>query len=360
MKLIIAGGGTGGHLFPGIAVADEFLAANPENQVLFVGTQRGIEARLLPKLGYPLSLISGSGMKGMGTLAKLKSGLRLLNGYAQSRKILRDFAPDLVLGVGGYASAPLLLAARGMGLPLFIHEQNAVPGLANKILSRFSERIFISMPESAELFPKGRTLLTGNPIRKEILWRFQEKVRSIGGEFRILVFGGSAGAHRINMACLEALSHLAEAKESLFITHQTGKKDLEEVQKGYREQGFRAQVSPFIEDMAAAYGAADLVICRAGATTIAEITACGKACIFIPYPYAADDHQRKNAQSLVRNEAGFLIDEEDLNGELLAREILKLQKDPELLGTVERNARSLAHLDAAQAIVSEMVKLAKK
>lgn len=356
MRLIIAGGGTGGHLFPGIAIAEEFLAANPENEVLFVGTERGIEARLLPKLGYRLSIISGSGIKGLGTWARVKSGLRLLNGYAQSRKILKEFSPDLVLGVGGYASAPLLLAARGMRVRLFIHEQNAVPGLANRVLGRFSERIFISMPESAPLFPAGATLLTGNPIRKEILWRFQERVRSKGGEFQVLVFGGSAGAHRINTAVLEALPHLAGERDNLSITHQTGEKDLEEVRKGYQASGFRATVLPFIEDMAAAYGAADLVICRAGATTIAEVTACGKACIFIPYPYAADDHQKKNAESLVKKEAGLMVLEEDLDGEGLARMILKLRMDPERLAEIEKNARSMAHLDAAQAIVAEMAR----
>lgn len=357
MKLIIAGGGTGGHLFPGIAVADEFLGANSENKVLFVGTERGIEARLLPRLGYPLSLISGSGIKGRGTFGKVVSGLRLLNGYAQSRKVLKEFQPDLVLGVGGYASAPLLLAARGMGIRIFIHEQNAIPGLANKILSFFAERIFISMHESAAFFPEGRTMLTGNPIRKEILWRFQERERKVGDEFRILVFGGSAGAHRINMTMLEALPHLAAQRESLVITHQTGEKDLEEVREGYRAQGFDANVIPFIDDMAAAYGAADLVICRAGATTIAEVTACGKGCVFIPYPYAADDHQRKNAEALVNKGAGFMILEEELKGELLAGEILRLKGDPEQLAQVERSARALAHLDAAQAIVSEMVRV---
>ncbi|MBJ6726668.1 undecaprenyldiphospho-muramoylpentapeptide beta-N-acetylglucosaminyltransferase [Geomesophilobacter sediminis] len=357
MKMIIAGGGTGGHLFPGIAVADEFLATNSENKVLFVGTERGIEARLLPKLGYELGVITGAGIKGRGTWGQFKSAMLLLNGYAQSRKILKEFQPDIVLGVGGYASAPLLLAARGMGIKkIFIHEQNAIPGLANKILSRFSQRIFISMAESAALFPEGRTLLTGNPIRKEILWRFQERQRKVGDEFRILVFGGSAGAHRINLTMLEALPHLAAVRDRLVITHQTGEKDCEEIRAGYQAQGVKANVAPFIEDMAAAYGAADLVICRAGATTIAEVTACGKGCIFIPYPYAADDHQRKNAEALVNKKAGFMILEEELNGEVLAGEILRLKANPEALAEVERNARSLAHLDAAQVIVTEMVR----
>jgi UDP-N-acetylglucosamine--N-acetylmuramyl-(pentapeptide) pyrophosphoryl-undecaprenol N-acetylglucosamine transferase len=354
MRLIIAGGGTGGHLFPGIAVAEEFLALNPGNEVLFVGTSHGIEARLLPKLGYPLALISASGMKGMGTAKKILSAGRLLYGYSQSRKILKDFRPDLVLGVGGYASAPLVLAARGMGIRRFIHEQNAAPGLTNKILGRFVDGVFISMAESASFFPKKITQMTGNPIRKEILWGFQERVRSLGDNFSVLVFGGSAGAHRINTALVDALPFLEGVKGRLRITHQTGGKDLVQVRDGYRARGFQAVVTSFIENMSAAYGAADLVICRAGATTIAEVTACGKGCIFIPFPYAADDHQRKNAESLLNHGAGFMILEEDLTGEALAREILELMEHPERLSEVERNARSLAQLDAAQAIVSAM------
>ncbi len=355
MRLIIAGGGTGGHLFPGIAVAEEFLARGAENEVLFVGTERGIEARLLPKLGYRLELISASGMKGLGTARKLMSAGRLLYGYAQSRKILKEFRPDLVLGVGGYASAPIVLAARGMGIRRFIHEQNAAPGLTNKVLGRFVDGVFISMEESASFFPKKITQMTGNPIRKEILWGFQERVRSAGDSFSVLVFGGSAGAQRVNSALLEALPHLAGVKQRLRITHQTGEKDVARVRAGYQGQGVRAQVLSFIDDMSAAYGAADLVICRAGATTIAEITACGKGCIFIPYPYAADDHQRKNAESLVRRGAGRMILEEDLTGERLAAEIVDLMEHPGEVYQMEQAARGLAQLDAAQAIVAAMV-----
>lgn len=358
MRLIIAGGGTGGHLFPGIAVAEEFLARGSENEVLFVGTERGIEARMLPKLGYRLALISASGMKGLGTVKKILSAGRLLYGYSQSRRILKEFKPDLVLGVGGYASAPMVLAARGMGIRRFIHEQNAAPGLTNKLLGRFVDGVFISMEEAASFFPKKITQMTGNPIRKEILWGFQERVRSLGDTFSILVFGGSAGAKRVNSALLEALPHLQSVKHRLRITHQTGEKDVARVREGYQAQGFQAQVTNFIDDMSAAYGAADLVICRAGATTIAEVSACGKGCIFIPYPYAADDHQRKNAESLVKRGAGRMILEEDLTGEHLAKEILDLMEHPEKVAGMEQGARALAQLDAAQAIVAAMVRKA--
>jgi UDP-N-acetylglucosamine--N-acetylmuramyl-(pentapeptide) pyrophosphoryl-undecaprenol N-acetylglucosamine transferase len=247
-----------------------------------------------------------------------------------------------------------------MGIKTFIHEQNAIPGITNKILGRLVEGIFISMPESAEQFPENSTLMTGNPIRKEILWSFHERTPTTGDGFSLLVFGGSAGAHRINTAMIEALPFLSSVQDRLRITHQTGEKDIQEVREGYQKHGFQAKVTAFIDDMSAAYGSSDLVVCRAGATTIAEVTACGKACIFIPFPYAADDHQRKNAESLLNREAGLMIVEEDLTGETLAGEILGLMQDPERLAQVEKNARSLAQLDAAQAIVAAMMEKVKQ
>lgn len=358
MKLLIAGGGTGGHLFPGIAVAEEFLAADPANQVLFVGTERGIESRLLPRLGYRLECISASGLKGLGAFAKLKSVSRFLYGYAQSRRILKEFRPDLVLGVGGFASAPVVLAARGMGIRRFIHEQNAIPGLTNKLLGRFVEQVFISIEESRQYFPPGSTLLTGNPLRKEILGNvFCDKAVPFTGEqLRLLVFGGSAGAHRINTAMIEALPYLVGIREQLSITHQTGEADSAEVRAVYAREDFSAEVAPFIDDMAAAYGNADLIVCRAGATTIAEVAACGKPCIFIPYPFAADDHQRRNAEALLKKDAGLMVLERELTGESLAREIMALMAHPERLAQLGENAGRLAQLDAAQVIVAEMVK----
>lgn len=358
MKLLIAGGGTGGHLFPGIAVAEEFLARNNSNEVLFVGTERGIEARLLPRLGYRLEYITASGIKGQSPLAKIRSAAQLLYGYAQSRRILKEFRPDLVLGVGGYASAPVVLAARGMQIRRFIHEQNAIPGLTNKLLARFAEKVFISIEESRKFFPEDTTVLTGNPLRKEILWNVPLGRKTPGSDekLKLLVFGGSAGAHRINTAMTESLPFLAGVKERLIITHQTGEKDRAEVRKAYDQSGFAAEVMPFIDDMAAAYSNADMIVCRAGATTIAEVTACGKACIFIPYPYAADDHQRRNAEALLKKEAGYMILERELSGESLAFQILELIAHPGKIEQTGRNARSLAQLDAAQVIVDEMTR----
>lgn len=368
MKLVVAGGGTGGHLFPGIAVAEEFLAWEKGNEVLFIGTEKGIEARILPRLGFRLEFIAAAGIRGKSGFSRIKGLAMLLYGYAQARRILRTFRPDRVLGVGGYASGPVVLAAGGMGLKRFIHEQNAIPGFTNKVLARFSDRIFISLAESEQFFAGGEILLTGNPIRKEILAEVLRggeppaisnahlSARGEGEDFRLLVFGGSAGAHSINNALVAALPLLSRFRENLTITHQTGENDLAEVRAAYQREGFKAETVPFIDNMAGAYRNADLIVCRAGATTVAEVTACGKPCIFIPYPYAVDDHQRRNAEALLKKGAGFMILDRELSGESLARLITDLIGNPGKLEEAGRNAKNLARLDAAQVIVAEMVK----
>ncbi len=357
MRLMIAGGGTGGHLFPGIAVAEEFLSRDPGNEVLFVGTDRGIEAKVLPRLGYRLQRIAVRGMRRVGFAARLKGIWLLLAGYLQSWRIVGEFRPDLVLGVGGYSSGPLVLAARMRGRRCFIHEQNAHPGLTNRLLACLATRIFISIEESKKYLPGDKCLLTGNPPRKQIVEGARQGVAGgdEGGEFNLLVFGGSAGAHRINMAMIEALPHLAGLAGSLVVLHQTGESDLAQVRDAYISAGMRAEVVPFIDDMAGAYGRADLVVCRAGATTIAEVTVSGKACIFIPYPYAVDDHQRKNAQALLERGAGFMILDRDLSGEALAGTITDLVRDRQRLANVGRNAAALGRPDAAREIVDDML-----
>jgi UDP-N-acetylglucosamine--N-acetylmuramyl-(pentapeptide) pyrophosphoryl-undecaprenol N-acetylglucosamine transferase len=379
VRLIIAGGGTGGHLFPGIAVAEEFLSRKSDNQVLFVGTERGIEARAVPAAGFRLELISAAGIRGKGVLSKLRGAGMMLNGYRQSRTLLADFCPDAVLGVGGYASLPMLLAAWSMGIPCVIHEQNAVPGMTNKLLSKVVARIFITVEESAHFFPRNKTLLTGNPLRRQILnllgpgtgnWglgtRDQEKQSPDftspqspvpSPRFHLLVFGGSQGAHAINLAMVAALPHLKQSGLLLDITHQTGEKDCSEVDAAYGAAGIQARVVPFISDMASEYARADLIICRAGATTIAEITATGKACLFIPFPYAVDDHQRKNAEALLNKSACFMLLEQDLTGERLAGMVACLAGDRELVRRIGASAFSMARLDAAAIIVDEIMKI---
>ena len=369
MKLLIAGGGTGGHLFPGIAVAEEFLGRDPSNEVLFVGTERGVEARVLPSLGYRLEMISASGVRGRGSLGVVKGAAAFLYGYSQSRQILKSFAPDLVLGVGGYASAPLLMAARGMVIPIFVHEQNAYPGMANKLLSRFASEVYISLEEAGRFLPEGRTVLTGNPLRRQILDIVAQanppsippltKGGSEQGEqggFHLLVFGGSLGAHSINMAMTAAAPLLAAQLGSrLSITHQTGEKDQDEVAAAYAAAGVSAEVVPFINDMAAAYRRADLVVCRAGATTIAEVTACGKPCLFIPYPHATDDHQRRNAEALLKKGAGEMLLERELVPGHLAETVVQLLTDRERLAELGSNARALGRVDAGIVIVDRML-----
>ncbi len=360
MKLIVAGGGTGGHLFPGIAIAEEFLARSQDNQVLFVGSERGIEARAIPRLGYQLELISAAGIRGKGSLAKLKGAAMLLYGYAQSRKILRRFQPDLVLGVGGYASLPMVMAARGMGIPRYIHEQNALPGMSNKVLARIANKVFISLEESAKFFPKDSTLLTGNPLRRQILEMLAQAARTTsepGTALHLFIFGGSQGAHALNVALPQAVAQLPEQLRSrLSITHQTGEQDLQQVQAAYQGIGFGATVRAFIDDMASEYRRADLIVCRAGATTIAEVTALGKACLFVPFPFATDDHQRKNAEALLKKGACELLLEQEMAGNGLSTTLVRLLEDQAALQQIGTQARALARLDAAERIVDEMLK----
>jgi UDP-N-acetylglucosamine--N-acetylmuramyl-(pentapeptide) pyrophosphoryl-undecaprenol N-acetylglucosamine transferase len=256
------------------------------------------------------------------------------------------------------------MAAKGLGISCFIHEQNSIPGLTNRALGRISKRVFISLDEAEEYFPKGKVMLSGNPIRKEILVAISETKNSAPplshrgerGDFRLLVFGGSAGAHSINTSMMAALPFLGPLKDSLEITHQTGENDLEEVREAYQREGFRARVTAFIDDMAGAYHDADLIICRAGATTLAEVTACGKACIFIPYPFAVDDHQRRNAEALLKKGAGFMILDRELSGECLGNLVGELFRNPEMIQVAGRSARSLAKPDAARVIVDEIMR----
>lgn len=360
MKLIVAGGGTGGHLFPGIAVAEEFISREPAHEVFFVGTERGIEARAVPAAGYQLEVISAAGIRGKGIFSKIKGTAMMIYGYAQSRKILKRYRPDLVLGVGGYASLPMVLAARGMQIPCFIHEQNAIPGLTNRLLARFANKVFITLEESARYFPVASTLLTGNPLRQQIL-DMVEKINSHSppyfqgdGVFNLFIFGGSQGSHAINVAMIDALPILKDFPGKLRIIHQTGEKDCAEVSAAYRAAGVEAEITPFISDMAAEYARADLIICRAGATTIAEVTACGKTCLFIPFPFAVDDHQRRNAEALLKKDACFMMLERELTGLTLAEAIRTLAEDPDLVRRTGEAAFSLARLDAAKMIVDEM------
>jgi UDP-N-acetylglucosamine--N-acetylmuramyl-(pentapeptide) pyrophosphoryl-undecaprenol N-acetylglucosamine transferase len=349
MRCVIAGGGTGGHLFPGIAIAEAFMGKEPGNEVLFIGTERGIEVRVLAGGKFPLRTIRAMPLKGMSFWAKNKALGSIPLAVSEALSILRGFRPQIVLGVGGYASGPTLLAARLLGIRRAIHEQNMVPGMTNRILSGVSERIFVSFEETKKYFSDKKTFVTGNPIRKEFLSCLTERHKR--DRFTILVFGGSAGAHRINKAMTEALGFLEGVRSALRFIHQTGREDLESVSKNYQDKGFDACVRPFFEDMVDQYQGSDLVICRAGASTLAELAACGKGAILIPYPYAAHQHQLINARRLVDLGAARMIQDKELNGQRLAQSILDLYSHPEKLRGMEQVIQQVSRPKAAQEIV---------
>ncbi len=357
LKVVIAGGGTGGHLFPGIALAEELLTRHPENDVLFVGTERGLEAKVVPKSGYKLELIDVAGLKGKGAVGLLTGLFRVPGALFQARRILKKYDPNVVIGVGGYASGPVVLAAWLMGIPTAVQEQNALPGLTNKILGKLARRSFVAFDEAARFFPRPRTTNVGNPIRRALLENFLRPKAPVAEKLRLLVFGGSLGAHAINVAAVEAAKHLGELAARVEIVHQTGQKDLEETKAGYARAGVKAEVVPFIDDMSQAYAAATLVVCRAGATTLAELTVCKKAAILVPYPYAADNHQEVNARALVEKGAAVMIPERELTGERLASELRALLESDARRKQMERAAGLLGRPEAAKEIADVLVKL---
>ena len=362
MRCVIAGGGTGGHLFPGIAIAEAFVEREKGNEVLFIGTEKGIEAKVIPGGKFTLRTIKAKPIKGKSLLGKVKAIWSLPIAISEASSILKEFQPQLVLGVGGYASGPTLIAAFFLGMKRTIQEQNVIPGMTNRILKWFSQRIFISFEEAKRYFPEKKVIITGNPIRKEFFTSLNKSKGEMKKKdrFTLLIFGGSAGAHRINQAMMETLDHLQEIKSSIKIIHQTGKEDLDFVSKGYQEKGFDALVRPFFEDMATCYQMADLVICRSGAGTVAELAVCGKAALLIPYPYAAHHHQFINAKKLVDLGAARMILDQELNGEMIAQTIHSLYNHPEERAKMEEAILRLARPKAAEEIVDHCYALVRK
>jgi UDP-N-acetylglucosamine--N-acetylmuramyl-(pentapeptide) pyrophosphoryl-undecaprenol N-acetylglucosamine transferase len=359
VRLLVAGGGTGGHVFPGIALAEEVVTRHPANDVVFVGTSRGLEATVVPQAGFPIELVDVKGLKGKGLLGLLRNLLLLPMALVQSVRILRRWRPDVVVGVGGYASGPVVLAAWLMRIPTAVQEQNAIAGFTNRVLGRFAQAAFTAFPEAAAHFPRGKVYQLGNPIRRTLMENFMrpEVEHDVP---RLLVFGGSQGAHALNMRVIEALPHLADLRGTLRITHQTGARDREYVEKGYRAVGFEPDVREFITDMSSAYAEADLVVCRAGATTLAELTVCRKPAILVPFPAAADNHQVQNAKSLVDAGAAVMIEERDLTGELLAAEIRAILASPERRERMARAAGRLGSPQAAREIADVCTELVRR
>jgi len=348
MKAIIAGGGTGGHLFPGIAVAREIQRRDTRSKILFVGAEQGIEARIVPKEGFELRTLPVGGIKGLGITRQVRNLMGMGSAVFKARKILREFEPDVVIGVGGYASFPMLCAATLGNYPRVVMEQNAIPGLANRVLGKWVDFAAVTDPRTESFFGK-RAVVTGNPIRPEFK-SIPTKVHA--PPYTILIFGGSQGAQSINRAVIEALDSLADWKSRLRFVHQTGERQLEDVRAAYASKGFQADVRAFFNDFHQQYAEADLIISRSGATTVAEIKAAGRAAVLIPFPFATDDHQTKNARVMADANAALLISNADLTGKRLADAIRDLIGAPHRLEQIEGNARRMAILDAEQRIVN--------
>lgn len=348
MRVIIAGGGTGGHVYPGIAIAKGILRRHSEAEVLFVGTKRGLECRIVPKEGFQLAKITVSGVKGIHGLKLLASLLRIPVSLWESYRIISQFRPQAVIGVGGYSSGPPVLVAALLGIPILLQEQNATPGLTNRLLARLACRVATSFPESQVFFGK-KAVLTGNPVRGEF---GKSKKDKSGGRFVVFIIGGSQGARAINQAAIESLEHLQGQFPRLEFIHQTGELDFEKVSKAYGRHTVTHDVHPFFYDMPAQFARSDLLISRAGATTLAEIAMAGKPSILIPFPQATDNHQQKNAESLARAGAAEMILQSILSGELLAKRIEFYLDHPETLHQMAEKSQRFGVPDATERIVS--------
>jgi UDP-N-acetylglucosamine--N-acetylmuramyl-(pentapeptide) pyrophosphoryl-undecaprenol N-acetylglucosamine transferase len=354
MRLLIAGGGTGGHLFPGVAIAEELRGRDPAAEILFVGTERGIEARVIPQigpgLGAELALIQISGLKTVGALGAIKGLLRVPRAIWQSRAILRRFRPDVVIGVGGYASGPVVLAARLAGIPTAILEQNSIPGLTNKILGRLVRAVFLAFEETRGFFAAKKIRMTGNPIRRDIRRALAAEASAAATVPHLFVFGGSQGATAVNALAVDALALLRQRGIPFTVTHQTGQADLELTRNRYLTAGIEADVRPFIQEMAAEYRKADLVLSRSGATTVAELGVVGRPAILIPYPQAADNHQEINARELVAAGGAVMLRQAGLDAATLADALAALLTDPEARRRMGNAMKAIGRPDAAATI----------
>jgi UDP-N-acetylglucosamine--N-acetylmuramyl-(pentapeptide) pyrophosphoryl-undecaprenol N-acetylglucosamine transferase len=348
VKLLIAGGGTGGHVFPALAIAREWLSRGSEREVVLVGTQRGIEMKLVPQAGLPLETLRVAGLKGKGGATLLKNLAMLVLAILDARRVLRKHKPVAAFGVGGYAAGPMLLATWLGRVPNVIFEPNAEPGFTNKVLARISARIATGYEVSAQSWGK-KAIVTGCPVRPEF---FSIAPRKLEKPFRLLITGGSQGALPINRAFVDAMDRLATRKNELSIVHQTGEGDYNAVRTAYARREILAEVVPFLTNMAERFAWADVIVCRAGAITAAEVASAGRAAIFIPFGRATDSHQLRNAQEMSRAGAGRLISESELTAERLTGEIFSLLDHPQEIEKLGTAARGLARPNAARDIVN--------
>jgi UDP-N-acetylglucosamine--N-acetylmuramyl-(pentapeptide) pyrophosphoryl-undecaprenol N-acetylglucosamine transferase len=359
VRILIAGGGTGGHLYPGIALARELQRRDPSAAVSFVGTASGIEARVVPRENFPLDLIRVAGLKGKSRGERLKGFLLLPLAALDAWRVLSTRQPEVVVGVGGFASGPVLLLAAMRGYPTMLLEQNALPGITNRLLARVVRAAAVNFEAALSYFPTG--FVAGNPVRPEFFPAQNEEGNDHDHQphdaARILIFGGSQGAHAINVAMVEAAPRLAASGRRVAITHQTGERDLDLVRSAYQRAGMAARVEAFIYEIDREMKAADVVICRGGATTLAELAASGTPAILVPLPKSTDDHQRKNAEVVAQAGAALVIEQRHMNGETLAAAISGLVSNPARRQEMATAARQLARPDAAQRIADRVEEL---
>ena len=357
MKVLIAAGGTGGHVYPGIAIAREIMSRDAASEVLFVGTSRGLEIKIVPDNGFQLALINSAGLKNVGFVGKIKGTAVLPRSFWEARKILKDFKPDVVVGAGGYVSGPVLLTAHFWRIPTLVMDSNALPGFTNRRLARFVDKAALTFDAALPFFG-GKGVVTGNPVRNEF---FEIEPRAPKQPISLLIFGGSQGARAINEAMIAAMPILASRGAKLMIVHQTGESNFDEMRRAYDSSEWsNADVRPYISNMVEAFETADLILSRAGATTCAEAAAAGKAAIMVPLPGAADDHQRKNAEAMGEIGAARMILQSELSGERLADDIMGLINEPDAIKKMGAAARGIARPDAAKATVDLIENLKRR
>jgi UDP-N-acetylglucosamine--N-acetylmuramyl-(pentapeptide) pyrophosphoryl-undecaprenol N-acetylglucosamine transferase len=355
MRIIIAGGGTGGHVIPALAIAQQ-LKKQFAAEVLFIGTARGIETRLVPQAGFRLELIQVGALKNVTLTTRLKTMFDLPRAIAASSRLLTDFDPEVVIGVGGYASGPAMVAAIRRRLPTLAFEPNVVPGLANRMIARWVSAAAVHFEETCRYFP--HCTVTGVPVREAFFDIPANDAMRTGGGTTLLVFGGSQGARAINQAMIESLPGLRAKIPGLHVIHQTGQRDYDNVLAAYERSDISGEVHKFIDDMPATFARADLLVCRSGASTVAEIAAAGKAAIFVPFPAAADDHQNVNARALERAGAAVVVEESNLGAAYLVDTIAALMGDTKRLQSMSAAAKSLSHPKAVQEIAETVALLA--
>ena len=360
MRLLLTGGGTGGHLFPAIATAEALSRRLPGTKVLFVGTHRKMDTTSLAQHGFSARAIHCQGLKGKGIWPLAQALILLPVAFVEALWHILCFRPHLVVGVGGYVTGPVVAAARILGRPTVIHEQNSVPGLANRKLGALATRICLSLPGSEVFFPAGKTVLTGNPVRRQILELAEQPPGKIGEKVTILILGGSLGAHRVNELVVDALTeHGRLLPAGMQIIHQTGAADEEWVKSVYGQAGIKATVAAFFTDMAEVYAGSDLLLSRAGATTLAELAVLGKPAVLIPYPFAADDHQYKNGRYYADSGGALVLVERELTARKLAETLAELAGNPIRLQEMAKAMRAKGRPDATERIVDVCLEVAK-